>query len=104
MKTTVVLNQSTEDLKVEGIKTNGTTLKQFRADLVKKGFTEINTIYRSGKHVVTFVTETVKEIVLADSGLIKGSKKVRAELKKLNNSLDYKGMKKLKYDTLGYSF
>ena len=46
----------------------------------------------------------VKEIVLADGGLIRGSKKVRTELNKLNNSLDFKGMKKLKYETLGYSF
>ena len=98
MKTTVVLNQSTEDLKVEGIKINGTSLKQFRAELSKKGFTEINTIFRSGKHVVTFVTETIKEIVLADSGLIKGSKLIRTELKRLNKD------SKLKFNTLGYSF
>ena len=104
MKTTVVLNQSTEDLKVEGIKINNTTLKQFRTELTKKGFTEVKTIFRGGKHVVTFVTMAVKEIVLADGGLIRGSKKVRTELNKLNNSLDFKGMKKLKYETLGYSF
>ena len=100
MKTTVILNQSTEDLKVEGININGTSLKQFRAELTKKGFTEINTIYRSGKHVVTFITMAVKEIVLADSGLIRGSKAIRAELKRLNTSFDGK----LKLNTLGYSF
>ena len=98
MKTTVVLNQSTEELKVEGIKINGTSLKQFRTELAKKGFTEVNTIFRGGKHVVTFVTETIKEIVLADSGLIRGSKLIRTELKRLNRD------SKLKFNTLGYSF
>ena len=99
MKTTVVLNQSNDtEVKVEGININGTSLKQFRAELTKKGFTEINTIYRSGKHVVTFITMAVKEIVLADSGLIRGSKAIRAELKRLNKD------SKLKFNTLGYSF
>ena len=100
MKTTVVLNQSTEDLKVEGIAVNKTTLKQFRADLKKYGFTEVSTIYRGGKHVVTFITMVVKEIVLADSGLIRGNKAIRTELKRLNTSYD----NKLKFNMLGYSF
>jgi len=98
MKQTIVLNQSTEDLKVEGIKVNGTSLKQFRADLVKKGFTFVNVVYQAGKYVVTFLTYSVKEIVLADSGLIKGSKLIRTELKRLNRD------SKLKFNTLGYSF
>lgn len=102
MKTTVILNQSNEEsiLTIGDVKlkTNNTTLKQFRQQLAKAGFTEINTIYRAGKHVVTFITSVVSELVLIDSGLIRGTKKARAELKKLNNN------RKLKHDVLGYSF
>ena len=110
MKTTVILNQTvgangtevSDTLKVGDVKlkVTGTTLKQFRADLKKYGFTEVSTIYRGGKHVVTFITMVVKEIVLADSGLIRGNKAIRTELKRLNTSYD----NKLKFNMLGYSF
>ena len=101
-KQTVILNQSKEEstLTIGDVKlqTNNTTLKQFRQQLTKAGFTEINTVYRAGKHVITFISGISNELQLADSGLIKGSKKVREELKKLNVN------RKLKQNVLGYSF
>lgn len=76
-KLTVVLG---ENSKVEGISLN-TSLKEFRNQLEKKGFTEINTVYRAGKHIVTFITEGMNRLSLIDAGLIRGSKKERTEYK-----------------------
>lgn len=76
-RVTVILG---EELKVNGLNTN-TTLKEFRKQLNAKGFTEINTIYKAGKHIVTFLTEKVTRLMLIDAQLIKGTKVEREEYK-----------------------
>ena len=37
----------------------GESLKDFREKLKNKGYTEINTIYRAGCHVVEYITATL---------------------------------------------
>ena len=49
----------------------GESLKNFREKLKNKGYTEINTIYRAGCHVVEYITATLTRQELADAGLIK---------------------------------
>lgn len=49
----------------------GESLKDFREKLKNKGYTEINTIYRAGCHVVEYITATLTRQELADAGLIK---------------------------------
>lgn len=49
----------------------GESLKDFREKLKNKGYTEINTIYRAGHHVVEYITATLTRQELADAGLIR---------------------------------
>ena len=75
MKIAVILGQNA---KVEGLDLN-VNLQQFRKQLKDKGYTEVNTVYRSGNHLVTFLTEKVNDLGLIDAKLIKGTKKQREE-------------------------
>ena len=78
-KQTVILNQSKEEstLTIGDVKlqTNNTTLKQFRQQLTKAGFTEINTVYRAGKHVITFISGFSKVTIAVSSIQLLGGKK-----------------------------
>lgn len=49
----------------------GESLKDFREKLKNKGYTEINTIYRAGCHVVEYITATLTRQELANAGLIR---------------------------------
>ena len=93
-KLTVILGQNIE---VEGINLS-TTLKAFRNELKSKGFTEVNTVYRAGKHVVTFLTEKVGRLNLIDAKLIKGSKEEREEYKLKTKNI------KTKINNFGYAW
>ena len=73
----LIVTLGTEEI-VEGINANQ-TLKNFRAALKKKGYTEINTVYKNGKHIVEFITKEMKRIELIDAGLIKGTKEEQKE-------------------------
>lgn len=76
-KETVVLNPTgVEKELVNGLDLN-TNLKEFRKQLDKLGYTEINTYKRDGKQVVEFVTTKKTRLELIDAGLIKGSKEER---------------------------
>lgn len=46
-------------------------LKEFREELSRKGYTEINTIYRSGYHVVKYITAPLTRQDLASLGFIR---------------------------------
>ena len=93
-RVTVILR---ENEKVEGINVN-TTLKGFRKQLKDKGYTEVNTIYRSGRHIVTFLTENVDRLNLIDAGLIRGSKKEREDYKLKTKDI------KSKFANFGYTW
>ena len=86
-----------EKMKIEGVDFN-TTLKGVREQLQKKGYTEINVVYRAGKHIITFLTGSIDRLILIDVGLIKGSKEERKQhIEKTKNI-------KVKIDNLGYAW
>lgn len=70
MRREIVTLNNNEKVKVLGLNTN-TGLKEFRAQLKDKGYTEIRTIYRAGYHVVEFITATLSQDELFTAGLIK---------------------------------
>lgn len=46
-------------------------LKEFRKELERKGYTEINTIYRAGFHVVKYITVPLSRQDLVSLGFIR---------------------------------
>ena len=105
-----VINEGVSGRKLTQILDTKEELNKFRQTLAKNEFTEINLIYRAGKYVITYLENLVsndnhkRELLLADSGLIRGSKAIRKELKELNSTYSSKGFRQKKYDTLGYTF
>ena len=101
MKTTVILNETNEEeyfiLNGAHIPLTNTTLQQFRENLKKHNGTEINTIYRAGKYVVTFITDKLNRIQLVDCGLIKGTREERKELKKIRSLSPKEQVQKIGY-------
>lgn len=93
-KITVTLGQNTYE---EGMNLN-VTLKQFRDQLNQMGYTEVNTVYRAGKHIVTFLTGDMSRLQLIDSGLIKGTRMEKKEYKSKTNDV------KTKINSFGYSW
>lgn len=76
-KETVVLNPTgTEKELVNGLNLN-TNLKEFRKQLDKLGYTEINTYRKEGKQIIEFITSKLSRLQLIDAGLVKGSEEER---------------------------
>lgn len=96
MKTSIIVG---DVIVVEGIESGfGSTLQDIRKQLEDKGYTEVRTLYKGGKHIVEFITRDVSNIKLIDAGLIRGTKAEREEYKTLTKTpLEKK-------NNLGYSY
>ena len=70
MRREIVVLRNNEKEKVLGLNTN-TSLKEFRNQLKEKEYTEINTIYRAGHHIVEFLTVNLSRQELINAGFIK---------------------------------
>lgn len=62
------------DVILEGLLDANVSLKNFREQLKKRSFTEVGTIYKAGKHIVTFVTAKLTREQLIDLGYVKATK------------------------------
>lgn len=52
-------------------------LLKFRKDFQKKGFTEVQLLYRAGQYVLTYLTEQVDKFGLMASGWLKPDKEFK---------------------------
>ena len=99
---TNILATSISTIQREGIKeitlNSKTELKQFRESVKDKDITEINLIYRAGKYIIKVINQKLNRLQMIDAGLIKGTKKEKAEYEKLTET------PKSKKQNLGYSW